>query len=207
VWAKDVKDLGSNLVRKDLSGLALCEYRLWAGFLHCAVPFWGARRLRDLNAISLGPEMRPWDVPGSYSRPICRRIVEEAGVPRTAFGTVKAGVSVWHHDQADFLSAPSRADYLAWVRRRVGSFIPVAGLPVPHSLWLDRVQIRGAHAIMNRTARLVGHRGMWRLLRIGWINRLYTLTWTASGTDPWIPPLRRYVFPWALEHAARRYRE
>ena len=38
-------------MRGDVSGLALTEYRLQAGFLNCPVPFWGARRLDDINRI------------------------------------------------------------------------------------------------------------------------------------------------------------
>jgi hypothetical protein len=36
--------------------------------------------------------MEPWRVNKRYDRPISRRIVESAGVPREAFGTLKAGI-------------------------------------------------------------------------------------------------------------------
>src|SRR5205085_8235538 len=64
--------------RSDQSGLSLCEYRLWTGFLHCPVTFLGGRQTMDLRRISTAPEMAPWDVPGGYSRPLCRRILEQA---------------------------------------------------------------------------------------------------------------------------------
>jgi hypothetical protein len=52
-------------------------------------------------------------VPGDYSRPICRRIVEGAGVPREAFGRTKLAASVLDY----VLSDSSRPDYAAWCAR------------------------------------------------------------------------------------------
>jgi hypothetical protein len=57
--------------------------------------------------------MRPWDVPGDYSRPICRRIAETAGVPREVFGIKKRAGSL--NERA--LTDASRRDYLAWLKR------------------------------------------------------------------------------------------
>lgn len=99
--------------RGDCSGLTLTEFRLSAGFIHCAVPFWGARRIHEVVAISRHPSMKPWDVPGDYSRPICRRIAETAGVPRKAFGNQKLAGSVCE----TVLSDSSRPDYNAWCAR------------------------------------------------------------------------------------------
>jgi hypothetical protein len=99
--------------RGDCSGLTMTEFRLSVGFIHCAVPFWGARHIHEVVAISRQPEMKPWDVPGDYSRPICRRIVESAGVPREAFGNKKLAGSVCE----TVLSDSSRPDYRAWCDR------------------------------------------------------------------------------------------
>jgi hypothetical protein len=99
--------------RGDPSGLTMTEFRLSTGFINCAVPFWGARRIHDVVAISRRPDMKPWDVPGDYSRPICRRIAETAGVPRGAFGRKKLAGSVLE----SVLSDSSRPDYTAWCRR------------------------------------------------------------------------------------------
>jgi hypothetical protein len=99
--------------RGDPSGLSLTEFRLSAGFVHCPVPFWGARQIHELVAVSRSPEMRPWDVGGDYTRPICRRIVEGAGVPRDSFGRRKLAGSVLDA----VLSDSSRPDYRAWCER------------------------------------------------------------------------------------------
>ena len=99
--------------RGDPSGLSVTEFRLSSGFVHCPVPFWGARQIHELVAVSRSPEMKPWDVGGDYTRPICRRIVEGAGVPRDAFGRRKLAGSVLDA----VLSDSSRPDYRDWCER------------------------------------------------------------------------------------------
>ena len=119
VWGKSPYSRDSllphpEIKRGDPSGLTMTEFRLSAGFINCPVPFWGARQIHEVVAISRDPSMRPWDVPGDYSRPICRRIVETAGVPREAFGIAKRAGSVTER----VLTEPSKRDYLAWCARR-----------------------------------------------------------------------------------------
>lgn len=65
------------------------EYRLRTGFMHVPVPAFGFSAAAAIRAISASAEMAPWRVGGGYDRPIPRRIVEEAGVPRGAFGVRK----------------------------------------------------------------------------------------------------------------------
>ena len=88
IWAKDTSALGPDIVRGDASGLSFTEHRLILGTLHFAVPFAGVRQIKDICALSNHIDLTAWDVPGDYSRPISRRIVEEAGVPQD---------TVWYH--------------------------------------------------------------------------------------------------------------
>jgi hypothetical protein len=118
IWGKSPYSKDSllphpEIKRGDCSGLTMTEYRLSAGFINCPVPFWGARQIHQVVAISRDPSMRPWDVPGDYSRPICRRIAETAGVPREVFGIKKRAGSL--NERA--LTDASRRDYLAWLKR------------------------------------------------------------------------------------------
>jgi hypothetical protein len=99
--------------RGDCSGLTMTEFRLSTGFINCAVPFWGARHIHEVVAISRHPSMKPWDVPGDYSRPICRRIAETAGIPREAFGRKKMAGSIME----TVLNGTSGPDYRAWCER------------------------------------------------------------------------------------------
>jgi hypothetical protein len=76
--------------------LGLAEFRLFKGIFLCPVPFWAMRHYQELQTISFSKEMEPWTLHNDYDRPIPRRIIEEAGVPRTAFGMRKMNTS--HED-------------------------------------------------------------------------------------------------------------
>jgi hypothetical protein len=134
VWDTHTTDLGPEIVRGDATGLSLTEYRLWTGFLHCPVPFFGVRKLREIHAISTSPEMAQWDVGGDYSRPICRRIVEEAGVPRPLFGTAKraSSVVIWNpkYDASEpLLPAATFPQYRRWLVWRTGAWLRRGHIP------------------------------------------------------------------------------
>lgn len=91
-----------------LSGHALGEFRLRAGFIHLPVPYIGALHGLAIYRITHSAEMRPWKLSsGYYDRPIARRIAEEAGVPREFFGQRKRGAGL----TLKRLSATSEADF------------------------------------------------------------------------------------------------
>ena len=118
IWSKspyngDSLEPHPEIKRGDASGLSHTEFRLSAGFINCPVPFWGCRQIHEVVAISRDRSMKPWDVPGDYSRPICRRICETAGIPRDGFGVSKRAGSVSER----MLSEPSRLEYRAWCER------------------------------------------------------------------------------------------
>ena len=94
VWGLDHDDLDGDIPRDDTAGMELSEYRLSVGFITCSVPYWGGRGIRSIRAIAESAEMSPWSVARPYNRPICRRIVEGAGVPRNVFGVKNAGSSI-----------------------------------------------------------------------------------------------------------------
>jgi hypothetical protein len=116
VWAKETTSLGPDIVRGDWSGLSFCERRLTLGCIHLPIPFMGVRQIRDINALSNSRELSAWDVPGDYSRPICRRIVEEAGVPRRLFGVSKKAVTTLFRWGESQLSDKTLAEYYRWLK-------------------------------------------------------------------------------------------
>jgi hypothetical protein len=87
--------LGPDMSSVDAVGVPMCEARLVAGFVMVALPYVGAEGVRSLLAIGKSRQMQPWRVGGDYDRPIPRRIGEEAGIPRNAFGVRKQ--AVWGH--------------------------------------------------------------------------------------------------------------
>jgi len=187
VWGRGFTPRGFDIVRGDQSGLSLSEYRLGVGFLHCPVPFLGVRQIAETQRISRSREMTPWDVDAGYSRPICRRILETAGVPREAFGMRKQTASVLFFERGDFLSPPSLADFHSWLERHM----PGAGEAAP-GLW--QAPARAAGRLLDEAARLSPHR-----------LRLLQSLGTRIGARGRREPLFRYLFPWALERARQRY--
>ncbi len=75
----------------DYGAISLSEIRLHAGFIHCCFLSWLKKYRFLLLEISNSEEMKRWSIGGLYNRPIPRRILEESGVPREAFGYVKKG--------------------------------------------------------------------------------------------------------------------
>ena len=201
IWGTNTENLSEHFVRTDDSGVALTEYRLWVGCIHCPLPFWGGRQIRDVHAISHSPEMRAWNVgPPSYKRPISRRIVEEAGVPRELFGARKNGVSELIFLPGQFLTPASREDYLGWLKEHRREWIRNARIPP-----LPRVG-----ACLDWGLPSLGRSSQWLLRHTNWPIR----GWRRLRRPPlvWLfrqarKPLyhRRYIFPWAIEHAKRRY--
>ena len=61
------------------------------------IPYIGADHAKQIYDISLSDEMKFWRLGGKYDRPICRRIIEEAGVKRGMFGQKKVGSGYCFH--------------------------------------------------------------------------------------------------------------
>jgi hypothetical protein len=130
VWDADKHDLTPQIKRGDPTGLSLTEWRLSAGFIHCPVPFFAVRNVDQIYSISTSPEMKAWSVGGDYDRPICRRILESAGVPRGLFAKAKSAASIvlWN-PQENFLPPESMSSYRAWLRRHQLEWLRKGQLP------------------------------------------------------------------------------
>jgi hypothetical protein len=85
-WGSDPGDVGY-----DYGAISLSEIRLKAGFIHCAFLSWLSQFRNLLLEISRSEEMKRWSLRDIYDRPIPRRILEEGGIPRSAFGYAKKG--------------------------------------------------------------------------------------------------------------------
>ena len=210
VWGTEVWEGANVLARGDCSGSGLSEYRLAKGFVHVPLPFFAATQSTDIVKVSQSREMDPWRLSNDYDRPICRRILEEAGVPRDAFGMTKKAVSVIFWQRGDFLTQQSRescrqflrsrgvrirtitssfADVLAFAFRNCGQFVTAA-----YERFLKRA-LKGRFSIIPRNAA--------KLITLG------------RGSDPfarskWMPlttndRMFQHVFPWAIEMELRSY--
>lgn len=107
----------ADLERGDLGGgHGLGEVRLTRGFVTVPPFCIGARRREEIIRITESSEMDPWRLGTAYDRPIARRLAEERGVPRLAFGQEKKAAAV-------VLSVPNlpagralRDEYLRYLR-------------------------------------------------------------------------------------------
>ena len=147
----------------------------------------GARHLDAINRISTSLEMEPWSVGGAYDRPIPRRIAEEAGIPREAFGCAKlASAHSELKDSADF-SEPALADYLGATVRRL------AGLPRSTRYF--------------RLLSTKGYNGWLAILNLVRASKIIPRPWWGSHFPfkrvPW-----KFLFTlqWAFETLQKRYR-
>ena len=204
VWDRNNPYLSPEIVRGDLSGLALSEYRLWRQFFNCAVPFWGSRHVNEINRISRDPSMKPWDVEGDYTRPICRRIVEGAGVPREAFGVTKSFASRWYVLEPDNLTPESESDFFQYLAGHRRDWWRKLRFPPSSNRARDNARLG---ALQSLASVLVTTPGWYRLRLHRW-PILGGLTALRTPNPPFTPAVigaRRYYFPWAVERCKKRY--
>jgi hypothetical protein len=94
MWDRNGHPVGSWSL--DPGGATMQCFRLRTDFVHFPPAFFGWARHKKVIAISQSEEMKPWAMGNSYDRPIPRRIIEEAGVPRDWFGMQKRAVSAMY---------------------------------------------------------------------------------------------------------------
>src|SRR5207245_1892941 len=77
-----------------------------------------ARRKPEIIAISRSAEMAPYRIGGSYDRPIARRLLEEAGVPRQLFGQKKRAMALVFSWGPGYLSDTARTRFEGFLRSK-----------------------------------------------------------------------------------------
>ncbi len=101
-----------------MAGANSTDMRLRIGYFHFPVPYTLGVFAPALNRISRSREMSPWRIGGTYDRPIPRRLLEEAGVPRELFGQTKMGGSA-DNPEVVTLSPRWEADFLSFYEANV----------------------------------------------------------------------------------------
>jgi len=139
VWGLDTHADDYGRFKGVETGMSYTELRLHVGMLNVPVSYLGIGGLDDIVKISNSPEMKPWDYchsdgnldthGGRYSRPICRRLLEESGVPRDSFAQQKKAImttsadlchssqslnSMYKSAKARGLREPTRCRQILW---------------------------------------------------------------------------------------------
>jgi hypothetical protein len=168
-------------VSTSMAGANSTEVRLRLGYFHFPVPYTLGVYAPSLNRISRSAEMAAWRIGGSYDRPIPRRLLEEAGVPRALFGQTKMGGSA---DMPEVVTLSPRweADFLAFYHERVDPVVrsrlveeQIGEVPyyVKGNLGKTERWLRTRRALRRIVPRILGHRSHHR-----WRSRyLYTFHW------------------------------
>lgn len=152
IWSRDINDFHSG----NLNALGMCEFRLREGVVHFPVPCCGVRRNWEVYEMSNASSMSPWSVDGSYDRPVPRRIVEEAGVPRESFGMQKTATM---HDES-FLwprDPELHRSYARYIRER-GESVP----PVRLGRLLDKLEQYFLYPVRTRLLSSASPARFWR---------------------------------------------
>ncbi len=177
IWDRQYRDLSEPVGDTDSP---LGEFRLCNGLFHCVVPWWGIRHAQEIHAIGSLEEMAPWTLHTAYDRPIARRIVEEAGVPRGTFAVRKKNASS---------NAPILWPYSPEARASFRAYLAERGVRIPSDRWIR----------FARRLSLLGHLVDINLLRpIGLGFRIAGLL-RHPGSD--------LLFQWANAELRRRYEE
>jgi hypothetical protein len=159
----------------------------------------GVRQIREISALSSNSELAPWDVPGDYSRPICRRIVEEAGIPRGLFGvSKKAATNLFRQGEA-VLTDATRAAYYRWLmnnaeRWRAGE--------------ANKPKVPGRSFLALRNCSSLAGDALRRLNRFLPPQARSWLVQKNSSMERWFnrrSNLVQCLFPWAIERMEQQY--
>ncbi len=146
--------------------------------------------------------MEPWCIPGNYNRPIARRIVESAGVPRTSFGMIKRAAAFKLHQPfstGESLSASSKADFKLWLRESRPAWIRRWRIPPTHAISaLSDVLLAVLVYCLRLSARLIPISTIRSRLRAK-AKSLGHVARRPAGS------VRRYTFPWAISRMQDKY--
>lgn len=196
VWGPSDQNLGLDISRVDNGGGSLGELRLDMDFFHVPVPYIGIFSQRSISRISHSAEMKPWSVGGDYDRPIARRLVESAGVPRTMFGIEKKAVtqaigleSVFNFD---LLSDDAQSSYM--------NFLTCHGFQLDSPKAHKPKSLQALHYVTERLVWRKSSMPLWAKTLVNKTEKYATLL------EPAVSGPSRFLWHWAFTERCRRYK-
>jgi hypothetical protein len=196
IWGRDYADRRPPPWPPYLGGYSVNEFYLRQGALDFSVPAIATVRARDIGRISRSAEMQRWTIGGDYDRPIARRILEEAGVPRGSFAERKRLIS------PSYDSLTRRAPPL-------DGFLSRASLQAFERWFAETRPIHMGRAFRQRLLVETLAKIVWSGKIRRWFQRR-GLRWPpfAGRVWHWRVPVRKnaFVFQWAVERQIAFYR-
>jgi hypothetical protein len=201
LWRRDRQDVKRSLARpheEEPASAGLREFRLRAGIVFVHVPTIGAVHAAAIHRIARSGEMAQWSLGNDYDRPIPRRIVEAAGVPRATFGhtsymtidtqTPEILRRLRRSSFADFINATADAIPQSLGRRLTAEWRwgPAA---IRMALLAARIAWSGGRRLRLGPIEMAGKAAVTRITRWQWHEMLPVL----------------YTFHWGTMELARRY--
>ncbi|MGY1802942.1 hypothetical protein ACI78T_06650 [Blastococcus sp. SYSU D00922] len=193
MWDRAAR-VNDQIYRSPYPDTARKEFRLCTGYTMLAPAFLTVGRMQDIVSISNSADMTPWTLNNDYDRPIPRRIVEEAGVPRNLFGQHKDGGA----------GSSLRFGTLAQLRRVMPHASFEEFLPYLRAARRKRKKMntrfakRAVAYLFFLAAVLLDFRGLKAPARLVW-------RWpTAYQCSVFAPS---YLFPWGVSVCAQSYRD
>ncbi len=202
-WERAKIEGGVDMMTDDSAGADIFYFRTRVGFMHLAVPSIGYSEFTSILKIANSVEMRPWRLPrNKYNRPIPRRIVEEAGVPRELFGQRKK----WTSRSLRFCN-PNRVDEPELQE-------VMAPTSYTHfSQWTKRIRLYSSK--FDRWIFALMYKLYWLNIRIIRSNKVRVAAQRlriAMPTKPWIPMRfkkqrvqHRLLMHWGMEQIKPQY--
>jgi hypothetical protein len=190
IWDRVPTVTSTKLQLPTIAGHNLGEMRLKTNCIMFPVPFLGCRAHPDIIKISQSKEMEPWALHNAYDRPICRRIAEDRGIPRTAFGIKKKAAGVYFREEGleATMTPKSYADYSAF--RLAHTNVPLwrAALEDKKIEW-----IRLGNSVLRKSTKLIN-----KATRLG-------LTPPKIPDTPGIKTQGALLFQWSMTHLLKDY--
>jgi hypothetical protein len=181
----------ADIRRTNTVGCGFLEFRWRTPFLHTPIAHAGCMGMMSLKVISRSKEMEPWSVGGNYDRPIARRIIEGAGIPRGSFADHKIGVLSVRFDVGDAELAKIMNPES---HRSLMQFIDEVNEMRPISLRSKRVAKYAAY----RAERFIGH----TLKKMGVFDKVPNSFDLAHHS---LPGNSSFLYPWAVRLLKNKY--
>jgi hypothetical protein len=204
-WDRTHNTGGPDMIRLDPApGSDMIYFRTRVGFIHLPVPSIGYIEHDSILALSSSVEMQPWSLRrDDYDRPIPRRIVEEAGVPREMFGQRKK-IAVRPHKCSELYAMPEEPDLRGVMAPgSYDQFRSWAQTRPPFRSWSEHVFFFCLHTMYRLNMRMLHSRrirGIAKRLGVG------------LPQVPWVPSkygkrrtVHRLLFHWGMERMMTRY--